>query len=466
MKKLLVLVTTVSLMLALGACGAPAPMPAPAPVAGGQQPAAAAAPSGDEQVTLSLWLTPQWRGVFDPSEDGADFDSFFIYAGERFRNEINPNVTLEVQVIPGEQRSEMLNIALQTNSLPDMFFDGSFTMLDFVHMGALAPLNDIISPESKNDIPEGIWDNVTINNQIFFYPFIHMPGTLVYNADMFREAGLDDFIGGRYDIITWTPDEFRFILETIRDNLPGIHPLAMFCMGFAGDTWNLSYLRMFGSTFFDDDLNIIINEERGVRALQFMLDLNRDGLTTPGVESLSSNDALAIFANEAAAVGITNSVLFNNALSDMEEGRAPTFDARLANTPGDPNPHTFTFVTGGMVFNTGNANTMELAKQFIQFMSGDPELVIASQNGMPVRESVIAQVGDRIPHLEAHAANARYLFNFHRGVPGYGELRNVLFPALQAAFTGEMTAQEALDTYARQGNAIIQEQRALSVVFD
>ena len=31
-----------------------------------------------------LWLTPQWKGVMDPTEEGADYDSFFKHAAERF----------------------------------------------------------------------------------------------------------------------------------------------------------------------------------------------------------------------------------------------------------------------------------------------------------------------------------------------------------------------------------------------
>ena len=39
--------------------------------------------------------------------------------------------------------------------------------------------------------------------------------------------------------------------------------------------------------------------------------------------------------------------------------------------------------------------------------------------------------------------------------PGYLELRALFFPELQAAFTGQKTAQEALDSYAQKGNEIL-----------
>src|SRR5690625_4129634 len=55
----------------------------------------------DEEVNLEVWLTPQWQGVYSPDEDGADYDSFFLEAAELYTEE-NPNVNIEVQVIPGD----------------------------------------------------------------------------------------------------------------------------------------------------------------------------------------------------------------------------------------------------------------------------------------------------------------------------------------------------------------------------
>jgi multiple sugar transport system substrate-binding protein len=51
-------------------------------------------------------------------------------------------------------------------------------------------------------------------------------------------------------------------------------------------------------------------------------------------------------------------------------------------------------------------------------------------------------------------------------MPGYSELRNVLFPELQAALTGQKTPQEALDSYVEKGNIVIDEGRASSVVYN
>lgn len=48
----------------------------------------------------------------------------------------------------------------------------------------------------------------------------------------------------------------------------------------------------------------------------------------------------------------------------------------------------FTYVTSSVVFNTGDEGKMAAAKDFVKFYSTDPELVKASKNTLPVRESV------------------------------------------------------------------------------
>ncbi len=418
-----------------------------------------------EPVTLKMWLTPMWKGVLSPDESGADYDSFFKAVGEKFKED-NPNVSLEVQVIAGEQRPDKLNVCIQTNTLPDMFFDGSFTMIDFIQRGVIIPIEDIIDETSKNDISQGIWDNVSFNGKIYVYPFTHMPGTLCYNAELFKKAGLDQYIGEKYDIITWSIDDYKYILETIKEKLPDVYPTVLFCKNFAGDTWNLAYMRMFGCKFFDESGHLIANNEEGVKALTFLTELKNSGLTAPGPESLTSNDALVMFANQKVAVSITNSVLFNNTLDDMKSGKTPTFDARLANIPGVDNPNSFTYVTGGMAFDTGDEAKMALSKQFIKYFSTDPYFVLASQNGLPVRTSVLPQVKEKLPYLKAQNENAKYLFNFSNGAPGYTQLRNILFPALQSAFMGTQTPKEALDEYVKKGNEIIDKSKKELPIFN
>lgn len=425
-----------------------------------------------EKVELSVWLTPQWKGVLDASEDGADYDSFFKHAAERFSAKYKEHdVKINVQVVAGDQRDELLNVNLNGGTPPDIFFESTFAMGDYAHRGALVPLNDIIEDEAKKDISQNFWDGVTFGEDIYFYPFSHMPGTLAYNADMFKAAGLEEYIGGENEIKTWTLADYEKVLITLKTDLPknkysNAYPMALYALNNQADTWNLAYLRMFGNEFFDDKGNLTIGDAKGAKAAEWLKKVYDDGLTNPGAESVSSNDANAMFQNQQLAISFTNSVLFNNTKADMESGKAPKFDMRLANIPSESgDPLTFTYVTGAAVFNTKDETRMKVSKDFVKFFSSDPGLVKASKNGVPVRSSVAEEFKGEKPFFAAYDDNAEYMFNFTGNVPGYSQLRQVLYPELQALYTGEKTPAEAMKDYQKNGNKVIDEAKADSVIY-
>ncbi|MCH6265557.1 ABC transporter substrate-binding protein [Neobacillus citreus] len=422
-------------------------------------------------VELSLMLTPQWKGVMDATEQGADYDSFFKYAAEKFSKQYKDyNVKVKVEVVASEQRDELLNVKLNGGTPPDIFFENTFAMGDYAHRGALVPLNDIVDDAAKKDIDKNYWDTVTFGKDIYFYPFSHMPGTFAYNADMLKAAGLEKYIGGENEIKTWTLEEYETILNSLKkdlpkDKYPNAYPMGLYALNNQADTWNLAYLRMFGNQFFDKKGNIVLDDAKGVKAAEWLKKTYDAGLTNPGAESVSSNDVLAMFKNQKIAIAFTNSVLFNNTKAEMEQGKAPKFDIRLANIPSESgDPLTFTYVSGAAVFNTQDKTRIKVSKDFVKFFSTDPELVKASKNGVPVRTSVANEFKSQNPLFAAYDKNAQYLFNFTGSVPGYSQLRQVLFPELQAIYTGQKSPEQAIKDYQKNGNQVIKDAKENSVI--
>ncbi|MUG45791.1 ABC transporter substrate-binding protein [Paenibacillus woosongensis] len=428
---------------------------------------------GKEKVEITAWLTPQWKGVMDASEQGADYDSFLKYAAKKFSEQYDKyDASVKVEVIAGDQRDQLLNVNLSSNTPPDVFFESVFPMGDYVHRGALVPLTDIVDEEAKKDIDQSFWDAVTFGDEVYFYPFQHNPGTLVYNADMFRAAGLEQFVGDESEIKTWTMDEYQQILDGLKNNLPkdkyaNAYPMALYAVNNQGDTWNLAYLRMFGNQFFSSEGNIVLDDANGAKAAAWLKKLYDGGYTNPGAESVSSNDANAMFQNQQLGISFTNPVLFSNMKTNMENGTSPKFDVRLANIPSESgDPLSFTYVVGASVFQSGNAKKVEVAKDFVKFFSTDPELVKSSKNGIPVRSSVSEELKGENPLFAAYDANSKYLFNFTGNVPGYSQLREVLYPELQALYLGQKTPEQMVKDYQTSGNKVIEQNKAGSVIYN
>lgn len=419
-----------------------------------------------EEVSLEVSLTPQWKGVYSADEEGADYDSFMLKAAEMYTEE-NPNVSIDVQVIPGDQRDSQLSVALDTDSLPNVFFESTFALSSWPHQGVTLPLDDVISEDSKEDISDSIWDNVTISDEIYYYPFSQNQGTLAYNADMFAEAGLDEYIGGEEEIVSWTTDEFKEILMALKESNPDVDPLGFFAVNEQGDTWTQMYMRSFGNEFYGDDGKLVVNEDSGVKALDYVLELDEEELLVSGAESLNSNDVNAMFQNQELAVSFTNAILYNNMLADMDNDIVDRFDARLANVSAAEgvDPAAFTYIVGSMVFDTEDDAENAAAKDFVKFYSEHEELIMASTNTLPVRSSV-SEANQDIPFLEAYNNNADNIVNFSNNTAAYSELRSVFFPEIQAALIGEKSSQEALDSFVENGNDIIERGNEQSFIID
>lgn len=421
----------------------------------------------NEEVNLEVWLTPQWQGVYSPDEDGADYDSFFLEAAELYTEE-HPNVNIDVQVIPSDQRDSNLSVGLETDSLPNIFFDSTFVLSTWAHQGVALPLDDAISEESRDDISDAIWENVTIEDSVYYYPFAQNQGTLVYNADMFEEAGLEEYISDENEIASWTTDDFETILTALKETNENVAPLGFFSMNNQGDTWNMMYLRSFGNDFYGEDGRLVVNEPSGVEALEWIESMDQEGLLVQGAESLTSNEVNAMFQNQEVAVSFTNTILYNNMLADMEADVVDSFDARLANVPaveGEDHP-VFTYILGSIVMDTLDETENEVAKDFVQFYSEHEELTNASVNTLPIRESVSSNYAEELPLLPAFNENEKYIVDFNNNLAGYAELRNVFFPEIQAVLTGKKTPQEAMDDLAENGNEIIDRGNEQSVIIN
>jgi multiple sugar transport system substrate-binding protein len=461
LKKTISLILAISLAAGIGlsGCGSgqdtaqSASAPSAAQASGNAGGTTAASP--EKPVNLTCWFEACFRGVYDQNAEGADFGDFHRFAAEEYKK-LHPNTNIEVVVVGPQERAEKLSVAVQSNEMPDLMFDTHFALFDYAHAGVLLPLNDIITEEDRKDIPPAAWDNVTLKGNTYMFPFTSEDGHMGLNLNLFEQAGAMDYVP-KGDIGEWTPEQFRDALRALKKGLPSdVYPLVFYCGGPTGDTWNNMYMRMFGAQFFNDDTTeIILNDEKGVKALEFMLGLQKEGLIAPGSETLTVEDAAQIFLNKKAAVSIFNVLHYNNLVKGLNEGTIQKpFDLKFAYIPNEAGNVCFTYVFGSAAFATGKEDNIAAAKDFIKFYSSPP-YTDASMTMLPFRKSVAEKLSKTNPQMAKLAESLQYSKPFNQLAPGYLELRALFFPELQAAFTGQKTAQEALDSFAAKGNEVL-----------
>ena len=83
-------------------------------------------------------------------------------------------------------------------------------------------------------------------------PYLARQNVLAYNKEMFRNAGLGEFIA-EGEITAWSLSEWTRILDALSASLPeGSFPMMMYAGSSQGDTHIVTLLRSAGSNIYDE----------------------------------------------------------------------------------------------------------------------------------------------------------------------------------------------------------------------
>lgn len=423
----------------------------------------------DKDVEIELWTGPDWKGVYDSSVEGADYLDFFNFVKKDFEAKY-PNIKVNLSLIDGSQRAEKLSIAIQSDTLPNMYYESDFALSDYVHEGLMVPIDDIISEEDKSDIPQAVWDGLALGGKTYIFPFSAEVGMMGINVSIFEEAGAAEYLP-EGDIGVWTPEQFKAALEAV-SGIDGVYPFAVFANSQQGDSYTNMLLRMYGGKFVNDEGSAFtINDEKGVKALQLIADLNSEGLLAPGGETLSQGDVYQMFLNKNLAVATMSNLTYNDLVAGLKNGSIEQpFNFKWAyypNETGAADPYCLSYVKGGAIFDTGNEDEITASKLFVKFFCSAP-YTEASKVLIPVRQSRIQELeaAGNDTHVMEAAKALNNMISITGRVPGYVSARSYYFPEMQAILTKQKSAQEALDSFVKAANEAISKAAARSVILN
>lgn len=126
-------------------------------------------------------------------------------------NEENPNITLDIEMLPFDQmREKIISSSLAPESVYDLIIVDNPWMYDLASEGHLEPLNDFIDNSGDEydyeDFAEPLRGIAEIEDEIYAVPFYNYALGLIYREDLFEEEGL-------------TPPESNDELQKIAESL-------------------------------------------------------------------------------------------------------------------------------------------------------------------------------------------------------------------------------------------------------
>ncbi len=343
---------------------------------------------------------------------------------------------------------EYIEGTFDTEDAADIFFEGYFNMATYIHTGRVVPLDDIITDELRSDIDQVIWNQGVIDGRTYMMPYYTLQNTLCYSKELFRQAGLDQYVTDEEVIQSWTLEEWEEILSTLREELPPlVYPMMMYAKNNQGDTHIMTLLRSHGSSIFDENHNFHLNTEEGIAALTWIKDCYDAGYYPIGAENLEISETTMLRENGQLAIGH-----INNTKAKPEFG--------LVNYPSvDGKGYATSFVYGFEVFDNGDESRVQAAKDFLTFFYSQDDLMDVSTCGLPVSSAVFERHAGDIYMLKAYQNNVGNVVDFMENNPNWLGVRDRFYTHIYDLLTGERTPEQVAADLDADCNAAIEEGR-------
>ncbi|MBI5667779.1 MAG: sugar ABC transporter substrate-binding protein [Chloroflexi bacterium] len=395
-----------------------------------------------EKITISIVAGEWWY-----SEEGLSSVGGSIAGADQLREymELNPNIEFDVRGVPFPELDSTQLAAMESGQGPDIMIVNSVTVGSFIDRGYLMPMNDLIETNGLDTsiFFPGLYNSAVVGDQVFGLPLDTGTRLLYYNKAMFEAAGVEP-------PKTW--DELPEVAAKMTDADNGVYGL----VATTGERWVALYEHL-GMYALANNLNFVnpeatecvLNQGDNVQAIQYWVDLFNKGVmsqdllltdTGSGREQAFGNGKAAMFLGGFWAADVLKADYDMTYPDDY--GIVP-----LAGTDGD-----FASSTGGWIFTiTRDSKHPQEALDYLAWVLSDGERLSKFTTIMPSTEaaSKLSLQGEFYEPFKMLLAqpNTRHPIPLNPGLPEQAEvLRNVV----QSALLGEMTAQEAADSFCEQ----------------
>ncbi len=360
-------------------------------------------------ITLTLWTTEDLAPGATPA--GAAMQKQF----DAFRT-ANPNIQIEIVLKKPYGKGGLLDFLLTTNGivpahLPDLITLDLTETAPAASAGALQPLDNWLTPESRNDLFPFAKQSAYYQNQWFIVPFAIDTQHLVYNKTLIKKAPA-----------TWD--------EVLKQKQTLLMPIG------GDDAFLLQYSAL---ARLDTGSNpLMFDAASAAQVLNFIKRAHDAGIipeTAIGVKSVEET-WLPFAANQVAMAQVSAS----RYLAEREKtpnalfAPVPTRDGKIA-----------TLVTGwGFAITAREPARQAASARFIQWMIQGDRLApwLRAARRLPGNRAALALAVDP-PEYAVFLRDALERATFSPSVAGYAKSAEAWRAAIPAVWKGQLTPEEA-----------------------
>jgi len=353
----------------------------------------------------------------------------------------NPDIKVNLEFVPYEGLRDKTLLAQGSGGYDVVLFDVIWPA-EFATNKVLVDVTDRITADMNKGILPGAWTTVEYNGQRYGMPWILDTKYLFYNKDMLAKAGISA------PPKTW--DELAADAKMIKDKGILDTPIAWsWAQAEAAICDYTTLVDAYGGKFLGADGKPAFQTDGGLKALQYMVQTVKDGITNPNSKEFLEEDVRRVFQNGEAAFALNWTYMYNLA-NDPKESKVAG-QVGVVPAPGVAGVSEASAVNGSMGLGiTSVSKHQDEAWKYIVFMTSQKVQNAYAKLSLPIWASSYDDpaVTDGQEALVAAAKTALPLMFPRPTTPNYQELSNALQVGIQQAILGTETPEEALKSAA------------------
>lgn len=364
-----------------------------------------------------------WFPTFASADGEVTDEEFWNEKMDAFEKENNCEVNVEI--IPWDNYEEKYLTGVNSNDGSDVGYLYMEMFYDYIDMGALADIDEYFTDDEKANYL--YYDLGNIQGGQYALPVVvGNPRLLAANMDILKEAGVD--------AVPTNWDELKAACEAVKASNPDVAPLSATWGSTHYGALNEVYWPYFwgaGAQIVDEDGNLTIDSEAGLKATQFLADMKEEGLIPE--TSTSTDDSLEPFKNGEAAMTVAAS-------SNLAKVDGINWDYSILSGP----ENTKTFVASDSLVLFNKCKNKDLAIKLMKYVTS---------------KGVMADFHERVSEQPPITADDTYsgdekftdLFTNQtdkfQSLPvfkGASSMYDTLYKNMQSMMLGELTPEEVL----------------------
>jgi multiple sugar transport system substrate-binding protein len=349
----------------------------------------------------------------------------------------NPNIKVNVTYVAYAELGPKIITSAKSGGY-DVVLGDCIWPAQFAQSGLVLDVTDRVKKLDISDIYSGAFDAVTYKGKYYGVPWLNDVMYLYYNKKMLQEAGFSN------PPKTW--DEFMTQAKAIKEKGIVQYPIA--------SSWQMDevlvcdYVCMagsFGGKFTDSNANPTFNDPKNVTALDFMVNMIKQGIDNPKSLEMLNDDVMNTFASGNSAFALNWTYMFNGT-QDPSKSKV-VGDVGITSIPGTSGVTSAT-VNGGMpLMITSGSKNPDQSWNYIVYLSSKDTQKKYVKSALPIWKSlytdpdVISAAGKDV--VAASQIQYQYIINRPQ-VPYYNDLSITMQSQLQSALLGKTSASAAL----------------------